>query len=279
MSCFQSFVSHSCLSCVFYFFFLWAPPIYAVEVSESFYDEPLESFEAALKETQQSLSEYIDFLNRQSPELVCLGETHNNQYRSFYTETFFSRYRIDTLMLETTADRVETLVQEALVGGGPILLGSPIGPLIRQAKSLNPELKIVGIEATSAQRAHASFDFTKQITRESFIAQNFMDNYEPGKRHVILIGSLHCSSYDRGLGNRTPAYVLLKRLLPENSSRSVQTLFFDRGSYFTAKTSSLELGNETIVFKDTPDIHDDSFKRAWQLKEIFTNFDDLIYAQ
>jgi hypothetical protein len=71
------------------------------------------------------------------------------------------------------------------------LLDADIMNILRTVKDRNPAIKIWGIEETDEQqkkqRGHSN-------SRDQSIAHNFWDRFQPGRRHIILFGALHCTN-------------------------------------------------------------------------------------
>jgi hypothetical protein len=63
--------------------------------------------------------------------------------------------------------------------------------IFRTARAMTPDIKIYGIEETDKQAENHS---SHSNSRDQSIAQNFWVTFEPGLRHIILFGALHCSN-------------------------------------------------------------------------------------
>jgi hypothetical protein len=70
--------------------------------------------------------------------------------------------------------------------------------LLRAAKNRNPEVKIWGIEETEKQEKKRRGYLNP---RDRAIAHNFWDKFQPGERHIILFGALHCANESNWLFN------------------------------------------------------------------------------
>ena len=253
-----------------------------VELDEQFLSTDENNFRAALSQSILSLNDWIQELEQQGIQLICLGETHSNHYRDYYAEHFFSKYAIDTLFLEATQPQVDSFLKGFRNGDQHLnLLAANIFPILQAVLAKNPDARIIGVEATikqkSAIRAEATEGQTKQLSRESYIAQNVFDQFKPNQKHVMLYGSLHCAHNDFGLGT-IPAYMHLKKFVPEGKIRSVRTFFRSRLDYFSASLSLLNLPEGTLVFKDTPQIDPIDYSLAWEMQKILKNYQDVIFA-
>jgi hypothetical protein len=71
------------------------------------------------------------------------------------------------------------------------LLGADIMKILRAAKDRNPTIKIWGIEETNQQQKDKH---GHSISRDQHLAHNFWDRFQPGLRHIILFGALHCTN-------------------------------------------------------------------------------------
>ena len=159
-----------------------------------------------LKENLVPLGSWLERINNESIMIICLGELHEENTRNFLAEYLFSKLRIDVLLLEATPAQLKRLLELIKEGRDYYpLLDADILNILYIAKQQNPDIKIWGIEETDDQQ---SKETGPQNTRDQFIARNFWNKFESGKRHVILFGALHCANESnwlfKNLTNRAP---------------------------------------------------------------------------
>jgi hypothetical protein len=121
-----------------------------------------------------------------------MGELHEESTRSFLAKEFFAKVNANVLLLEATPKNLKRLIKrmEADKDYFP-LLDADILNILRTVKDRNPDIKIYGIEETDKQtrqqQGHSN-------SRDESIAKNFWVTFEPGLRHIILFGALHCTN-------------------------------------------------------------------------------------
>jgi hypothetical protein len=161
-----------------------------------------ERLQASLVSTRQ----WLTHLEQTRYQIVCLGELHEEATRNFLSEEIFARGRMDVLLLEATPAELKRLRRLVAAGRDYYpLLGADILNALRAVKAGNPDIRVVGIEATEQQAEKQSGNSN---ARDQAIAQNFWDAFQPGLRHIILFGALHCANESNwlyhGLFNRAP---------------------------------------------------------------------------
>jgi hypothetical protein len=133
----------------------------------------------------------LDNLNARPYEIICLGELHHESTRRFLAEQFFSTINTDVLLLEATPDKLEHLIKRMDTGRSYFpLLKADIMSLLRTARSKNSNIQLYGIEETQKEQNNQLSDLN---TRDKFLAHNFWKCYQPGKKHIVLLGRLHCA--------------------------------------------------------------------------------------
>jgi hypothetical protein len=124
--------------------------------------------------------------------LICLGELHETATRRFLAGTVFTTLPVDLLLLEATPREMKRLNRWAAAGRDYVpLQGADMAQVMRITRENNPEVEILGIEET---RAQAAAHPRETGARDRAIARNFWRAYQPGKRHLILFGALHCAA-------------------------------------------------------------------------------------
>lgn len=131
---------------------------------------------------------YLDRLASQPPELVCLGENHDDYTRDWLARELLPRYPLDVLMLESNPATLTALQQRIAEGETYVpLLGADIAGTISMARSHNPQLRLEAIDMPPGARA------TQPVTRDQFIAARVIGSRRAGSRHLVLLGALHCA--------------------------------------------------------------------------------------
>ncbi len=151
---------------------------------------------ASIKENLESnlisMEEWLMHLARFDYQIMCVGELHEESTRNFLAEAFFATIRADTLLLEATPGKVARLIKrmEADRDYFP-LLDADIMRILRAVVNTNPAIHIYGIEETDEQQKEPGDLFN---SRDQSIAHNFWNCFQPGKRHIVLFGALHCTN-------------------------------------------------------------------------------------
>jgi hypothetical protein len=197
------------------------------------------------------LEEWLSRLGRSDCEILCLGEFHEESTRQFLAEAFFDRFRTDVLLLEATPEALTRLLKKMEAGRRYFpLLGADMLNVLRAVQNRNPEIRIYGIEETADQeKENKGMDGS----RDRSLAQNFWVHFQPGRCHVILIGSLHCTGepnwlFGRLLREAPPALrqrMMNVQVVGENQSGPLQAFLFflDRLGIATEESA--------LVFADT----------------------------
>lgn len=123
---------------------------------------------------------------------MCVGELHGESARSILSKEVFADLSADVLMLESTHEQLTGLIKRMQSGRDYFaLLGADIMNILRTAGKMIPDFPIFGIEETGkqAENGHGQSNF-----RDQAIAKKFWGVFEPGLRHIILFGALHCSN-------------------------------------------------------------------------------------
>ena len=219
-----------------------------------------ESEKAAIKNSLKSdlisVDQWLTHLEASDYRIICLGEIHAESTRIFLAEAFFSRFDPDVLLLEATPEQLQRLVERMRAGRDYFpLLGADIMKILRTVTGRNPRIEIRGIEATEAQRKRSQ-------SRDQIIARNFWDRFQPGKRHVILFGALHCANDPNWLYNNLydqasiplKARMLNLRVLEEHQRGPVEAFVYfldeigiEKNHFVIPDTSSLHPRVEELL--------------------------------
>jgi hypothetical protein len=147
---------------------------------------------ANLASSITSIDTWLESLTREPPQLICIGERHDDATRAFLARRFFAHYPADALMLEMRGENLAILLR-LMDAGSPRLsvLDADIAGIIRAAKQANPAVVVHGIEE-SREQVLARFE-TRAGSREESIVENFRARFRQGRRHAVLYGALHCA--------------------------------------------------------------------------------------
>lgn len=160
---------------------------------------------ASLGSSIIDLDEWLDYLDRANIEFLCLGESHQENYRDFFADKLLARYRVDTLILETSKTVLPVTMLRTNVGDRYVnLLRADISNVIRAVRERNPDTLIVGGDETWRQENERKSNHGGGL-RDKSILENIVDNFVPGRRHAVVFGALHCTHH------RTWLYSQLKR--------------------------------------------------------------------
>ena len=167
----------------------------AVKVLQQFSQLP-KSEKAAIRENLESslisMEQWLTHLAQSDNQIICIGELHEESTRNFLAEEFFAKFSTDVLLLEVTPKDLKRLTKRMDAGRDYFpLLDADIMNILRTVKDRNPAIKIWGIEETDEQQKDKR---GYSNSRDQSIAHNFWDRFQPGRRHIILFGALHCTN-------------------------------------------------------------------------------------
>lgn len=150
----------------------------------------------AIKENLESnlisMEQWLTHLSQSDYQILCIGELHQETTRNFLAEDFFTKFRADSLLLEVTPGKLKRLIERMEAGRDYFpLLDADIMRILRTVRNTNPAINIYGIEETDEQQKEQHVHFN---SRDKSIAHNFWENFQPGKRNIILFGALHCTN-------------------------------------------------------------------------------------
>lgn len=172
--------------------------IIATRALESFHalpDAEREAISVNLRHNVEPLAAWLAHVDDSRYEFICLGEHHDESTRRFMAAELLPALPMDVLMLEATPAELDDITSRMQKNERDVpLLDADIAAVIRSARGRNPSLKLAAIEEQSAQRAWRQT--VGRGTRDKSIAVNFRSNVRRGKRHVALLGALHCTNQD-----------------------------------------------------------------------------------
>jgi hypothetical protein len=138
------------------------------------------------------MEQWLTYIDRSGVQIICMGELHEESTRDFLAKEFFAKVSVDALLLEATSEKLKGLTKRMDAGRDYYpLLGADIMNILRTVKDMNPDINTWGIEETNEQQKE---QHGYSNSRDQSIANNFWFRFQPGERHIILFGALHCSN-------------------------------------------------------------------------------------
>lgn len=210
-----------------------------------------------LKENLIDFKPWVTAFSENPPQLICLGENHDDHTRLFLANSFFTRFKPDILMVEATSEELAQIQYNSR----PYvpLLNADISAVL---KAQSPSTKIVGIEQTNAQ---------KNISREQAIYHNLLKAVQTKRTNLVLFGALHCGDFDGWLYDListskapfVPDQITNLRVLGEHQDGSLEAFiyFLDeiglrRNNFTITNTRRLS----TWVYTQFPVLNDQTLK-------------------
>lgn len=122
-----------------------------------------------------------------------------NPPAAFLSQEFFLHFSADILLLEATPEELNRVINRMESGRDYFpLLDADMMNILRSVRDRNATIKIYGIEETDEQSKN---HHGRLNPRDHSIAENFWVKFEPGLRHIILFGALHCANESNWLFN------------------------------------------------------------------------------
>jgi hypothetical protein len=182
-----------------------------------------EDLSRELRPRARTLAQWRQALNADDFALLCLGESHTEESRSFFAAEAFSELRFDQLLLEESQSVVDAVIADARAGRPAALLGAPIDAILRATIAANPRARIDGIEATAEQALREQKEELElrrsRLSRDGFIGLNALAAIKPGTKAVALIGQLHCALSSESLGFAAPFFRLVQPAFAARGAR------------------------------------------------------------
>ena len=207
----------------------------------------------SLKSNLISMEQWLTHLGQSNFQIMCVGELHEESTRNFIAEEFFAKVSADVLLLEATPKKLKRLINRMDAGRDYFpLLDADIMNILRTVKDRNPDIKIWGIEETHEQQKEQRGNLN---SRDQSIAQNFWERFQPGRRHIILFGALHCTNESdwlfKNLYNHAPL-PLKERMLNIQVLGEHQNGPLEAFVYFL---DQIGIEKKTFVIPDTNALH------------------------
>jgi len=251
-------------------------PSYGVEFKSTY----ISDIKLNVKKATSLIDHWISDVNQIDYNLLCLGETHQDDFRFFYGEILKS-IEFQSLALELKTPAFENLLKEWRLGSPLYLLNATFDPIAAAVDSKRAEIKIYAVEPTKQQNKQGLDQLTttgkNEFSRDGFIAQNIVESFTRGEKMVALYGSLHCSINNQGVG-KVPFANHLKNHWGLKSVLTVK--LFNRDSLSTHPLISLvdsnkEFKRKTVVVssqKLKPKMHNYN----WKILSLTKNYDFII---
>lgn len=225
---------------------------------------------ASLRANLVSLPDWLAGMRAAPYPLVCLGERHAAATRRFIGTRLLPGLPADVLMLEESATRMARLNLLHQESGPPLLLGAPILDVLLGARRANPGVIVEGIDETPVQKILREEENIG--TRDYSIVVNFRSHFRPGKRHVILFGALHCSTFPGWMFERlrheetrlSPAQMLNVTVLARHDDRAIES--------FANFIENVGIGTPTFVVAHTHRLDPIIYRWFPMLKLFFAPF-------
>jgi hypothetical protein len=252
-------------------------PAFRLAMDNRFRNATKADFKKMLADRRVPVSEWTDAINASGVEFICLGERHDNKFRSRIADQLLSKLDFDALMIEANPVETEALAEEVARGTERVdHLGADFAPILRASLRRNPDLRIVGIEETReqelARRGKPEFE------RDSSIAENLADAYRGGERQVALYGALHCGSNSVSLSFQRPFYHHISTIVDD--AKRINALVVVDGDWnnkFSVYMNMLELADRSFVIPDTAAVDPALYNFNWDLKQYFDNYEAIVF--
>lgn len=151
-----------------------------------------DAIKESLESSLISMEQWLTRLDQSDCQVMCIGELHEDSTRNFLAEEFFAKFGVDVLLLEAMPKELKRLIRRVNAGRTYFpLLDADIMKILRTVRAKNPDVKICGIEETDEQQRE---EHGRSGSRDKSIARNFWKSFQPGMRHTILFGALHCAN-------------------------------------------------------------------------------------
>jgi len=256
--------------------------IYA-HVHPSFLKADHEDLKAELADRVLTPIDWQQKMNSSSWDVLCVGETHSEEYRKNISDFILSGLKFEHLLLESKASEIKPLLQGYQKNKSAILLSASVTQVFQSAFQNNSELRISGIERRSEQE-RLSLNETillnrGKLSREAFIAQNIVEVYRPGEKTLALYGSLHCGKLNKGLGLDTPFFKLMEFYFRSQEMKvsNIRVIRADEHRVLSALLRQYGyLKGEPIVLSNLQELKPSVYNHQADLYALFKDYDNLV---
>jgi hypothetical protein len=222
-----------------------------------------------------SLDAWLSRIRSAQPELICVGESHDDETRAFLAKRFFPEYPVDALMLEIPQKDLAILLK-LIDSGSPrlSLLAADVAEVIRAARRANARVSIRGIEEKRSQLIARFKD--RRGSREQSILENYRAHFRRGQRHAVLYGALHCANDPNWFFGRVRESDAAAAVGSALSVNVVNTHDSGETEAFVNFLRSLELPSPPFVIPRTSLLHPEVYAWFPQLSRTFRQYDAVI---
>lgn len=211
-----------------------------------------------------SMEQWLADIGQSDYQIMCIGEYHEESTRKFLAEAFFAKVSADVLLMEATPKELKQLLKRMNAGRAYFpLLDADIMNILRSARASNPDIRICGIEETDSQHKE---NHGISGSREKSIARNFWSDFQPGMRHIILLGALHCRNEPNWLFENLCAqapFPLTERMLNAQVLGEHQDGALEAFVFFL---DEIGVEKQNFVIPDTSSLH----PRIYNLFQLFS---------
>ena len=246
---------------------------------------PLGGFADAINEKKISLNQWVERIQQKRITALCIGETHNDTYRKLIGESLLPKLPMATLSVEMVSDELDRLQEQKASHQEVEWLGADFDSVLTAAHSKVGPDNVFAIEQTKAQDLAAlkekiSDPDNKLMTRDGFIAKNFLDIYKEDSLNVIVYGANHCSNFDKGLPLEVPMFRRIKNVIGSEKAESVLILPLSRRSHpVVAYFAAAGVKRETMVIPDFKSLPPEVFNYRFELIKYQQNYDTIIFMK
>lgn len=247
---------------------------------------PKSEFIKAVNKQKRTLDEWVQSLQERQTSVLCLGETHTEVYRRVMAEKILPHLKMSTLSVEMVQEELEGLKTDFNNLQPVKWLGADFSSILQVVHQQGMGFEdLLAIEQTKPQQMASlkekiSSPDARVLTRDGFIAKNFLKNYRPEGLNVILYGANHCSNFDKGLPLEVPMFRRIKNFLGEERVESVLPVPLSQKSHpLVAYFLSMGLTGETMVLPNFRSIPPKAFNYRYELITYQMNYDTIILVQ
>ena len=242
-----------------------------------------EDFRSVLLQNKISLDTWINDLNKSRTELIFLGEAHTDAYRNFLAEKVFPYLYTDVIFLECNQEEISKVLAKIEKGQEATLLSADISSLIKSARKANSAVKIIGIAPTEKQKREVNlcqWQGKCRLSWEGFVAQNLLNNFRKGKKHIVLYGANHGFLDSIDMGGQVGFFRILKNTYGKTISMT-NVLFRQKGRWnmdvLEAYLKLLKITDKTFVIPDTSRIKPSIYNYDWEIKKYLENYKTIVF--
>ena len=258
------------------------------DFDKRFFQKDRIDFETTIKSKIITLDLWINNLNKNGYQFICLGESHLNEYRDFIANKILSQLKVNILAIEEDDEGTQLMWADSLAGKKVDHEGARIDHVLKAVNDRNPNADVIGVESTDAEDWTADKEVINlqrsRMNRDGFIAMHIDQILQQKNQYVLaLYGAHHCSYNSDNFNLSIPFYRHIYNV-SENKNRMHNVLIIpskQKSSSFKrildVLFQSWGLGKEIVVIPDTSQIKPEDHNYNWQLMRLFSNYKTIIY--